>query len=112
MVVCRCWSLVSCGPLWSNEVRLTHSSYLKKIILKNNFPHFGTWKLDSGPFQPVPGRKFEVESEFGVKISGFLPKFEIWTQNFEKSSQIIFLDKLPRNSMGKILKKDLREMYS
>lgn len=31
---------------------------------------------------------------------------------YKRPQQIIFLDKLPRNSMGKILKKDLREMYS
>ena len=31
---------------------------------------------------------------------------------YKRPEQIIFVDKLPRNSMGKILKKDLREMYS
>ena len=33
----------------------------------NKFPHFGTWTPDSRPFQPVPGRKFHIESEFDVK---------------------------------------------
>ena len=41
----------------------------KRIIFKNEFPRFGTWTLDSTPFQPVPGRKFPVESEFEVKNS-------------------------------------------
>ena len=30
-----------------------------------------TWNPDSGPFQPVPGRKFHVESKFAVKFAGF-----------------------------------------
>ena len=42
-----------------------------KIRLKNEFGHLGTWNPDSGPFQPVPGRKFHVESEFEVKFVGF-----------------------------------------
>ena len=50
---------------------LTQSQYLKKIILKNKCPHFWTWNPDSGAFQPVPGRKFHVESEFWVKFAGF-----------------------------------------
>ena len=39
----------------------------KQIIFKSNFRHFGTWIPDSRPFQPIPGRKFQVESEFEVK---------------------------------------------
>ena len=36
---------------------------------KNEFLHFGTWIPDSKPFQPVPGRKFHIESEFEIKNS-------------------------------------------
>ena len=39
----------------------------KEIICKYKFPHFLTWIPDSRPFQPVPERKFLVESEFEVK---------------------------------------------
>ena len=35
--------------------------------------------MDSEPFRPVPGRKFHVESEFGVKFSGIRrPGAKIW----------------------------------
>jgi len=33
--------------------------------------HPWTWIPDSGPFQPVPGRKFHVDSDFWIKFSGF-----------------------------------------
>ena len=44
---------------------------LKKIILKNKFPHFWTRVPDSRPFQLVLGRKFHIESEFEVENSQF-----------------------------------------
>ena len=44
---------------------------VNSLKLRNRFPHVGTWIPDSRAFQPVPGRKFHVESEFEVKISGF-----------------------------------------
>ena len=37
-----------------------------------NNPHFRTWIPDSRAFQPVPGRKFHVESEFEVKSGQIL----------------------------------------
>ena len=43
----------------------------RAFLLNNKFLHFWTWNPDSGPFQPVPGRKFDVESEFEVKNLGF-----------------------------------------
>ena len=51
-------------------------------------PHFWTWIPDSRPFQPVPGRKFHVESDFWVKKKEFLsPGAKIrknYLRNFEE----------------------------
>ena len=59
--------LLLCFPMFSYNplVRFTN------IGLTHYFPHFWTWNPDSGPFQPVPGRKFHVESKFEAQISGF-----------------------------------------
>ena len=50
--------------------RCKDSKFLKKFDLKENYfchGHFLAWIPDSRRFQPVPGRKFHVESEFEVK---------------------------------------------
>ena len=53
--------------LLGGQLCVTETSYLKTIILKHNFPHFGTWIPDSRHFQPVLGRKFHEESDVEVK---------------------------------------------
>ena len=46
-------------------------SLLIDFLIFPYFPHFWTWILDFRAFQPVPGRKFDVESEFAVRFAGF-----------------------------------------
>ena len=59
-----------------------------------------------------------VVAVIGLKEAKIVDKEEILDfckdklSGYKRPEKIIIVDKLPRNSMGKILKKDLRKKYS